>query len=136
MKIISCQASRLRRFHADVHVLNQNLNTNTSGNVPPCKFLYKDASSCSQGDEYFGSSVFPSLPLTINWLRNCAKENPSSRIQVKNTCNVDIIDNLVATLHHRSNARNNHSLHSHGSLNKKTVIYAHFNFLKIRQSNS
>nr|GME20791.1 folylpolyglutamate synthase isoform X1 [Ipomoea batatas] len=82
----------------DVHVLDQNLNTNTSGNVPPCKFLYKDASSCSQGDEYFGSSVFPSLPLTINWLRNCAKENPSSRIQVLVTGSLHLVGDALRLL--------------------------------------
>ena len=32
------------------------------------------------------SAVMPSLPLTIRWLRDCVKENPSLRLQVRMPC--------------------------------------------------
>lgn len=42
--------------------------------TPPCNFLDEDVSNCS--------AVVSSLPMTINWLRDYAKQNPSLRIQV------------------------------------------------------
>ncbi|KAG6638473.1 hypothetical protein CIPAW_10G036800 [Carya illinoinensis] len=64
--------------------------------VPPHEFLYLDASHCSPVDNYFAcSAVMPSLPLTIKWLRDCVKQNPSLKVQfnphasgqtVKNSC--------------------------------------------------
>lgn len=34
------------------------------------------------GNHYICSAVIPSLPMAINWLRECARENPSIRFQV------------------------------------------------------
>lgn len=51
--------------------------------ILPHEFLYEDASNCSSVDNHFAcSAVIPSLPLAINWLRDCVKANPSVRIQV------------------------------------------------------
>ena len=67
-------------------VLDQNLKLNASAGLPPREFRYEETSHCGPEDRYFASSaVFPSLPLTINWLRGCVRENPSLRIQVHNT---------------------------------------------------
>jgi folylpolyglutamate synthase len=52
--------------------------------LPPHEFLYEDASHCNPADNNFScSAVMPSLPLTIKWLRDCVKENPSVRVQVR-----------------------------------------------------
>ncbi|KAK3021337.1 hypothetical protein RJ639_047080 [Escallonia herrerae] len=53
------------------------------------EFLYEDISHCHPANGYFGcSTVIPSLPRTINWLRDCARGNPSLRIQVRILGNV------------------------------------------------
>ncbi|KAH7557194.1 hypothetical protein JRO89_XS11G0071800 [Xanthoceras sorbifolium] len=50
--------------------------------LPPREFIYEDASPCSPAYECVAcSAVMPSLPLTIKWLRDCVKENPSIRVQ-------------------------------------------------------
>ncbi|CAH9087720.1 unnamed protein product [Cuscuta europaea] len=84
----------------DVHVLDHNPHMATSGNVPLCKFLFEDASSCSEGDgNGIGSSaVFPSLPSAIHWLRNCVKENPSSRTQVLVTGSLHLVGDVLRLL--------------------------------------
>lgn len=54
--------------------------------LPPPEFLYEDASHCRPSDNDMAcSAVIPSLPLTIRWLRDCVKQNPSLRLQVLNT---------------------------------------------------
>lgn len=56
----------------------------TTHNLPPREFLYKVVSQCSPADGYYGcSAVIPSLPMAINWLRDCVRENPSLRLQVR-----------------------------------------------------
>ncbi|KAK6124747.1 hypothetical protein DH2020_041513 [Rehmannia glutinosa] len=53
-------------------------------NTPPRSFIHEDVSICSPADgRYACSAVVSSLPMTINWLRDYAKENPASRIQWK-----------------------------------------------------
>lgn len=53
-------------------------------NLPSHEFLIKSASCHSPEDGYFRrSAVIPSLPLSIKWLRDCARENPSLKIQVR-----------------------------------------------------
>lgn len=52
--------------------------------LPRREFLYEDASNCSPSNGYLAcSAVIPSLPLTIKWLRDCVRENPSLRLQVR-----------------------------------------------------
>ncbi|KAK6941765.1 hypothetical protein RJ641_027142, partial [Dillenia turbinata] len=49
--------------------------------LPPHEFLYEDTSSSPYTDRCFTcSAVIPSLPLTVKWLRDCVKENPSLRV--------------------------------------------------------
>ncbi|KAH6779654.1 DHFS-FPGS-like protein C [Perilla frutescens var. hirtella] len=51
--------------------------------VPPRRFLDEDVTNCSPADGQFAcSAVVSSLPMTINWLRDYVKKNPSSRIQI------------------------------------------------------
>ncbi|RVW35961.1 Folylpolyglutamate synthase [Vitis vinifera] len=55
--------------------------------LPPFEFLYENGSSGSPSSKCLSSSaVMPSLPLTIRWLRDCVKENPSLRLQVRMPC--------------------------------------------------
>lgn len=71
--------------HAEVDtLLDKGAKMDTAKIFPPHEFLYEDASHCSPADNYFScSAVMPSLPLTIKWLRDCVKENPSVRVQVR-----------------------------------------------------
>lgn len=54
--------------------------------IPPPRINDDNVSNCSPSDgkSACSSVVVSSLPSTINWLRNYAKENPSFRIQVNN----------------------------------------------------
>lgn len=73
-------------MHADGNadaLLEKSTKINNAENLPPREFLYEDASHCSPADGYLAhSAVIPSLPLTIKWLRDCVRENPSVRVQV------------------------------------------------------
>lgn len=65
----------------------------------PREFLYKDASNCSPADNHFScSAVMPSLPLTIKWLRDCVKENPSLRLQVLVTGSLHLVGDVLKLL--------------------------------------
>lgn len=71
--------------HAEVGTLNdRGARMDKATILPPHEFLYEDASHCSPAENYFAcSAVMPSLPLTIKWLRDCVKENPSLKVQVR-----------------------------------------------------
>ncbi|KAK9671127.1 hypothetical protein RND81_12G008500 [Saponaria officinalis] len=44
------------------------------------------------------SAVLPSLPLTIKWLRDCARENPSLRLQVLVTGSLHLVGDVLKLL--------------------------------------
>ncbi|KAM7530032.1 hypothetical protein LguiB_033442 [Lonicera macranthoides] len=68
-------------------------------NLPPREFLYKDVSQCRPADGYYGcSAVIPSLPMTINWLRDCVRENPSLRLQVLVTGSLHLVGDVLKLL--------------------------------------
>ncbi|XP_021891033.1 folylpolyglutamate synthase-like [Carica papaya] len=51
--------------------------------LPPHDFLYWNTSNCNPSDKFFAcSTIIPSLPLAIKWLRDCVRENPSLQLQV------------------------------------------------------
>lgn len=53
-------------------------------NLPSHKFSIESASYHSPEDRFFRhSAVIPSVPSSIKWLRDCARENPSLKIQVR-----------------------------------------------------
>ncbi|KAG5609461.1 hypothetical protein H5410_020742, partial [Solanum commersonii] len=86
-------------------VLDQNHKINASAGLPPREFLYEETSLCSPEDRYFTSSaVFPSLPLTINWLRDCVRENPSLRLQVLVTGSLHLVGDVLKLLRRVSHA--------------------------------
>ncbi|XP_039171087.1 folylpolyglutamate synthase isoform X2 [Eucalyptus grandis] len=67
--------------------------------LPPHKFLYEDVSNCNPADRNFAcSAVMPSLPLTIKWLRDCVKENPSLRLQVLVTGSLHLVGDVLKLL--------------------------------------
>ncbi|XP_059463002.1 folylpolyglutamate synthase isoform X2 [Corylus avellana] len=67
--------------------------------LPPHEFLYEDASHCNPADNNFScSAVMPSLPLTIKWLRDCVKENPSVRVQVLVTGSLHLVGDVLKLL--------------------------------------
>ncbi|XP_075102125.1 folylpolyglutamate synthase isoform X2 [Nicotiana tabacum] len=101
-KDLSWQFNLQRIWEKIIHgkdVLDQNLKLNASVGVPPREFLYKEASRCGPEDGYFAcSAVFPSLPLTINWLRDCVRENPSLRVQVLVTGSLHLVGDVLKLL--------------------------------------
>lgn len=67
--------------------------------LPPNKFLYEDTSRCCPADKNFAcSAVVPSLPLTIKWLRDCVRENPSVRVQVLVTGSLHLVGDVLKLL--------------------------------------
>ncbi|KAK2985523.1 hypothetical protein RJ640_015848, partial [Escallonia rubra] len=69
-------------IHGNGAVLDKSSKSEAIKLSPSREFLYEDISHCRPANGYFGcSTVIPSLPLTINWLRDCARGNPSLRIQ-------------------------------------------------------
>ncbi|KAF5474203.1 hypothetical protein F2P56_006119 [Juglans regia] len=67
--------------------------------LTPHEFLYEDASHCSPEDNYFAcSAVMPSLPLTIKWLRDFVKENPSMKVQVLVTGSLHLVGDVLKLL--------------------------------------
>ncbi|XP_059310276.1 folylpolyglutamate synthase-like [Lycium ferocissimum] len=77
-----------------------NLKIKASAGLPPREFLYEEASRCGPGDGYFAcsSAVIPSLPLAINWLRDCVRENPSLRLQVLVTGSLHLVGDVLKLL--------------------------------------
>ncbi|KAK6124732.1 hypothetical protein DH2020_041527 [Rehmannia glutinosa] len=68
-------------------------------NTPPRSFIHEDVSICSPADgRYACSAVVSSLPMTINWLRDYAKENPASRIQVLVTGSLHLVGDVLKLL--------------------------------------
>lgn len=69
--------------HLDV-MLHGKLKMASAESLPSHEFLTESASCHSHEDGFLHrSAVIPSLPLSIKWLRDCARENPSLRIQVR-----------------------------------------------------
>ncbi|KAI3446512.1 hypothetical protein Pfo_003177 [Paulownia fortunei] len=67
--------------------------------IPSHRFIHEDVSNGSPANGHFSSSaVVSSLPLTINWLRNYIKENPSSRIQVLVTGSLHLVGDVLKLL--------------------------------------
>ncbi|XP_034224923.1 folylpolyglutamate synthase isoform X2 [Prunus dulcis] len=65
----------------------------------PYEFLYEDASHCSPVENHFAcSAVIPSLPLAIDWLRDCVIRNPSVRIQVLVTGSLHLVGDVLKLL--------------------------------------
>ncbi|KAL7097808.1 hypothetical protein ACP275_10G166300 [Erythranthe tilingii] len=66
---------------------------------PPQRLINEDVSNCSPSDgEFSCSAVVSSLPTTINWLRDYAKENPSFRIQVLVTGSLHLVGDVLKLL--------------------------------------
>ncbi|KAH0905000.1 hypothetical protein HID58_044503 [Brassica napus] len=63
--------------------LDHTLNPDGITSLPPHDFLCGDAPHCGGPAGTHSSAVMPSLPLTINWLRDCVRRNPSLKLEVK-----------------------------------------------------
>ncbi|KAK6127267.1 hypothetical protein DH2020_038993 [Rehmannia glutinosa] len=67
--------------------------------IQPHTFMHDDVSNCGPTDGRFScSAVVSSLPLTINWLRDYIKENPSLRIQVLVTGSLHLVGDVLKLL--------------------------------------
>ncbi|KAK9290104.1 hypothetical protein L1049_008268 [Liquidambar formosana] len=82
----------------DAAMLDKSSKMDGPETLPPREFLYEDASHCCP-DKYFAcSAVIPSLPLTIKWLRDCVRENPSLRVQVLVTGSLHLVGDVLKLL--------------------------------------
>lgn len=67
--------------------------------TPPHRFAHEDDSSCSPANGHFTcSAVVSSLPMTIDWLRNYSRENPSHRVQVLVTGSLHLVGDVLKLL--------------------------------------
>ncbi|XP_010543505.1 PREDICTED: folylpolyglutamate synthase isoform X2 [Tarenaya hassleriana] len=67
--------------------------------LPPPEFLYGDTSHCSPSQKpVLCSAVMPSLPLTINWLRDCVRKNPSLKLEVLVTGSLHLVGDVLRLL--------------------------------------
>ncbi|XP_039129352.1 folylpolyglutamate synthase-like [Dioscorea cayenensis subsp. rotundata] len=65
-------------------------------NLPSYDFLHGSSENCNPpGNNVTCSAVIPSLPLTIKWLRDCLKENPSFRLQVLVTGSLHLVGDVL-----------------------------------------
>ncbi|RVW92126.1 Folylpolyglutamate synthase [Vitis vinifera] len=85
---LSWQFNLQRIWEKTIHnkdvVVDESFKMDSPRILPPFEFLYENGSSGSPSSKCLSSSaVMPSLPLTIRWLRDCVKENPSLRLQNK-----------------------------------------------------
>ncbi|KAG6414144.1 hypothetical protein SASPL_126862 [Salvia splendens] len=92
-KDLSWQFNLQRVWENIIHgkdAVNKNLEARIPDSVPPRRFLDNDAAGCS--------AVVSSLPMTINWLRDCVKINPSLRIQVLVTGSLHLVGDVLKLL--------------------------------------
>ncbi|XVF56229.1 hypothetical protein PTKIN_Ptkin06aG0102000 [Pterospermum kingtungense] len=99
---LSWQFSLQRVWEKVIHgadvILDQS-SMNCTVSLPPLEFLYEDSSHCEPADQHLAcSAVMPSLPLTIKWLRDCVKENPSLRVQVLVTGSLHLVGDVLKLL--------------------------------------
>ncbi|KAL5745550.1 hypothetical protein ACOSP7_026696 [Xanthoceras sorbifolium] len=100
---LSWQFSLQRLWERIIHgadpVLDKSFQMDGVETLPPREFIYEDASPCSPAYECVAcSAVMPSLPLTIKWLRDCVKENPSIRVQVLVTGSLHLVGDVLKLL--------------------------------------
>ncbi|KAL5546442.1 hypothetical protein UlMin_006129 [Ulmus minor] len=86
-------------IHGKDVAFDEGLEMNTAKTLPR-EFLYEEDASCGRPtDNHFASSaVMPSLPLTIKWLRDCVKDNPSIRLQVLVTGSLHLVGDVLKLL--------------------------------------
>nr|DAD29519.1 TPA_asm: hypothetical protein HUJ06_030987 [Nelumbo nucifera] len=87
-------------MHGKDSGLGENSKIDNPEALPLDGFLSGDYSKkCNPADKQFTfSTVIPSLPLTIKWLRDSVKENPSIRIQVLVTGSLHLIGDVMKLL--------------------------------------
>lgn len=90
---ISWQSTLQRTWEKIIHGKDATLNNSSKienpEHLPSTGFL---------NENYPSSAVIPSLPLTIKWLRDCAKDNPSLRLQVLVTGSLHLVGDVLKLL--------------------------------------
>lgn len=101
-KDLSWQFNLQRAWEKIIHgedAVYKNLEGQIPDGVPPGSFIDEDVTDCSPADGHFTcSAVVSSLPMTINWLRDYVKNNPSSRIQVLVTGSLHLVGDVLKLL--------------------------------------
>ncbi|KAG5416323.1 hypothetical protein IGI04_003890 [Brassica rapa subsp. trilocularis] len=78
--------------------LDHTLNPDGITSLPPHDFLCGDAPHCGGPAGTHSSAVMPSLPLTINWLRDCVRRNPSLKLEVLVTGSLHLVGDVLRLL--------------------------------------
>ncbi|KAF8086256.1 hypothetical protein N665_0630s0007 [Sinapis alba] len=80
--------------------LDHTLNPDGVTSLPPHDFLCGDVPHCGgpTGTHITSSAVMPSLPLTINWLRDCVRRNPSLKLEVLVTGSLHLVGDVLRLL--------------------------------------
>ncbi|CAN7075449.1 unnamed protein product [Brassica oleracea var. botrytis] len=78
--------------------LDHTLNPDGITSLPPHDFLCEDAPHCGGPAGTHSSAVMPSLPLTINWLRDCVRRNPSLKLEVLVTGSLHLVGDVLRLL--------------------------------------
>ncbi|KAF7146259.1 hypothetical protein RHSIM_Rhsim04G0108100 [Rhododendron simsii] len=96
---LNLQRTWEKLIHGKDAVLDMSPKMDGPENLPPHEFLYDDFSHCNSAARNIAcSAVIPSLPLAINWLRDCARKNPSLRIQVLVTGSIHLVGDVLKLL--------------------------------------
>ncbi|PON64548.1 Folylpolyglutamate synthetase [Trema orientale] len=101
---LSWQLNLQRIWEKIIHGKEMDASSDKSFNIDsaktlPHEFLYQDASHFSPAENSSPcSAVMPSLPLTIKWLRDCVKQNPSLRLQVLVTGSLHLVGDVLKVL--------------------------------------
>ncbi|KAG9459181.1 hypothetical protein H6P81_003689 [Aristolochia fimbriata] len=103
-KDLSWQYTIQRTWEKIIHgkdvIAEENSKLNSSESMPTFDFVHDDSSlKCNPLCKQFAcSAVLPSLPLTMKWLRDCVKENPSVRLQVLVTGSLHLVGDVLKLL--------------------------------------
>ncbi|KAJ0978901.1 hypothetical protein J5N97_014375 [Dioscorea zingiberensis] len=100
---ISWQSTLQRTWEKIIHgkdvILEDGSKFEKPDNLPSYDFLHGDTEKCNPaGNNFMCSAVIPSLPLTIKWLRDCAKENPSFQLQVLVVGSLHLVGDVLKLL--------------------------------------
>ncbi|CAA7405886.1 unnamed protein product [Spirodela intermedia] len=96
----SLQRTWERLIHGKDGILVNESNPEHSTKLPAYQFLHGDSSKINPtGKQLHGNAVvMPSLPIALDWLRDCAKENPNVRLQVLVTGSLHLVGDLLKLL--------------------------------------
>ncbi|XP_021853510.1 folylpolyglutamate synthase isoform X5 [Spinacia oleracea] len=85
-------------FDLDRNSMTECIKNESTDALPPLEFLHGDGYRDFPGDSFRSSAVVPSLSSAIKLLRDCARENPSIRLQVLVTGSLHLVGDVLRLL--------------------------------------